>query len=419
MKRFYLLCILSALLICGCTNDADTPTIKSEKSTEIIDRFYSIEEICDIAINAYKDFGFSCTSRNDIRAYAKPYYPTGMSRNISLDTLFYSVNFEGGGFALILADKYANINTIAISETGTFEDNDNSYLQDYAFRMLPDSLLKKPFPPKTITPEPGPTDPYIWDENGERTEVTSEVFEYNNYTLTAWDQGYPYNCHCDFLSESDYNRVKAEGKDSYYQGHGLTGCAPIAISQICAYYGLPTQYRGRTLDWDYVTKDSRIHYQNVINDNILFFISSIGKDMGVTHGYSTSTSFDKIPSLLHSLGFKSAKKTSDINECFEALKKGEVVYMRGDDAKSSVGHGWVVDAYKDIKYTYTKYWKGSSNSRVFKTTHRHFLAFNWGWGKRDDHVYYLAEDPYHTGYYDTSNDEIVFNKNFRYIVNIR
>ena len=426
MKTKFFITLLVTLLCWSCTSEEPVFKTPASRQTTMPSRYLSPDEACDIARKTLFEMGFSNASRSNKNAVAYLYNST-MSRSLTTDSLLYIVNFTEGGYAVVLADRAAKVNTLAISETGTFEEDINPASEDYMDRMIGriDSTRLSVNPKYPLKPILSNPDPYIYDKDGFRTEIITDIFEHKNYLPVTWDQFYPYNFYCKKLEKKD--SIAVQSNMQFYKGRCVTGCAPLAVAQICSYYKKPLAYKGRNLDWDNVIANKRISYPTPENDNVLYFINAIGQAMDAKYGLSTSTKIDKTLTALHSIGYKNAKISTNVDDCIKSLANGEVVFMRGNASEvPNSGHAWVVDAHKDIQYTYRRYQKGSSTYSVSKIEHYHYLSFNWGFGS-ETHVYHFVGDPYDTGesaeWTDKNgnkhNCDLIYDTNFKYIVNIR
>lgn len=402
MKLRILVAFLTALLVWSCSSDEPSIKTDSRKITGQSSRFISPDEACSVARKSFEDFGFSTYSRSTSSASVYLYNPLSNSRSGG-DTVYYTVNFDGGGFALVLADKNAEVKTVAISETGTFENNLNPAFEDYLSAFVCDSfknILKPTYPFKPVYPGDDNIGDYYYDEYGNRIKVVEERKTYENYISVSWAQGYPYNVYCDALSDEDVKKVDS----FFYNGRGLVGCVAVAIGQICSYHKKPNIIDDRALYWDNLTKYSNINYLDSQSKDLLaYFLARLGKKMGVNHGISTGATINQAKDCLKKIGYNDVSISTKDEDCFRDIRNGLIVCIFGMNKNKSLRHAWVVDAYK---YFSTKYYDyGSSNLR--KEDVRHYLSFNWGWGSFD-HVYCLVGEPYQS-----------FDTGFTYIVNIK
>lgn len=422
MKLKIFITVFTAMFLWNCSSDEPMVNItaqETEMQTSPSSRYLSPEEACNEARHMIVELNLSSPSRAKRTTTVYHYTPSSLSRNAERDTMFYVVNFEGGGFALIDANRKAFANTVAISATGTFEENDNPAFQEYAEAYVKidwDKKYKDPrYELKTVDPNPNP---WMFDSEGYQIGVFENTYTHENFINVAWEQGYPYNIYCTPLSEADNNKVSEEYKQHIYMGHGLVGCVPVAIGQICSYNKKPSSIYGRNIDWAAITSSHRIYnLTSSAKDMLAFFLGNIGKPINLKHGLSTGVRIDDTMKCIKAIGYTNASRTSDITKCFNALENKEVVYMQGFG--SSSGHAWVVDGYKKHVKTWRRFEKGSSTvSHIIRTEITNYLAFNWGWGSTD-HVYYIADGHYDTGVHNQNNENIIFDKNFEYIVNFK
>lgn len=434
MKTKFLFSAIAALLCWSCTSEDPTPFGKSVSQDVPASRFISPDEACEIASQSMKDMGFSSASRSGSEATAYLYNPSGLSRGEASDSLFYVVNFDEGGFALVLAERDATVNPIAISETGTFEDNDNPVAQDYILALSNsimnsgssddsnsnDSLVIRdnswfewPKPDRPLRPV-NPS-PWMVDDEGYPTTTFTTTDTYENFLKVAWRQTYPYNVYCDALSQKDIDKVISEGNEYRYQGKGLVGCTPVAIGQVFSYYKKPTQIDGIGLNWDALT--SSVGYyglEDEYGDALTYTLARIGKLMGLNHGITTPCSINDAKKFLTKVGYDGVRIVSKASDCYSDLIGGQVVLVFGHNLKGK-GHTWVADGYKRIRKERVRFDKETgTHYQVMKTDLYHYFSFNWGWGGLD-HVYYLVGEQYVV----EENDDYTYNSKCDYIINIK
>lgn len=435
MKVRFLTISTILLLLCSCMSDEPITTKRTNATAFQASRYLSSEEACEIARKSFIDLGLHTKSRKEDGATAYLYNPSCLSRNGNdTDSLLYIVDFDKNGFAIILADRLASTNTIVISETGNFNDYYNPSFDEYILSInlnLPDSLkaIDRNYP--IYSTVPSPSDDFIIDENGDHIQIVTKTETFENYIKVSWSQLSPYNDFCPPLNERDYNTINNRGQMSSYKGRCAVGCIPISIAQICSFYGKPTNWEGRELNWEILTRSPKI--TNITNEtsqrNLSYFLSGIGKKAHVNYGITSSAKNSDALNALHSLGYQKAILTNDKQKCINSLKNGEVAYMSGVNSKrSNSGHAWVVDALKERRDIYRCYKPGSSDFYIKRVETSYYFSFNWGWGNLN-HVYHFVGNPYKTGYVtkidpdkeitDDNLEEITYDSSFCYIVDLK
>lgn len=380
--------------------------------------YISSEEALNLSNNAMTNFFKSETSQNRakrrLEGTVSLYKSPVISRSSSSDTTFYIVNYQGGGFVLLAADKYIKHKVYAISNSDTFDETDiNPAMQcymnlacetlDYAER---DTLV----PNDAIT--------YALDTTGlhmgDRREIAPGVWAYGvvtttqdekePLTTTLWHQGDPFNLLCP-------NKAAA-------------GCVAIAIGQICAYHKKPMSFRNFYIPWDEILANpSCENLSGVVNNNIAMFIRNIGDAVDMQYGInpypsSNSSSGTTIQNAL--LGIRELGFTCDDIKDFtylnvrRSISDGCPVYMRGTSSDGR-GHAWVADGYRYL-YNKVKYYREDNGAYCFSDGGYAYqtLRFNYGWSGDYRDTYFFFED-----FTEEGDDKVEFRYNMKTICNIR
>jgi hypothetical protein len=195
----------------------------------------------------------------------------------------------------------------------------------------------------------------------------------------TWDQGQYYNALCPADSLSDYD------------GRVLVGCVAVAIGQVMAYHGWPSQgvgshsytaskygtltanFGATTYNWGAMPAALTGYNTNVAT---LLYHCGVGVDMNYGPDSSGAYSSDAVYALktyfnyASTLALKSRISYSD--SAWLTLLRGELdaarpFYYAGYDKPHDVGHAFVLDGYQNTNYFHV----------------------NWGWGGYGNGYFYL------------------------------
>lgn len=315
---------------------------------------------------------------------------------------YYIFNYEGGGFAIIPADKRVQP-ILAYNDKGHLERSDNLApgLQDWLTITDKNMDLIRKHPevkaPKEISRmwnafvSKKATQKGLKTQQLEPTPVCEE-YQYlesvGPLLQTTWDQNYPYNALCP--------------AGSYSGGHTPTGCVATAMAQVMNYWHFPTSY-----SWSSIPS-SPYSYNYTLGQVMLDAGSAVNMDYDDS-GSTPHSDFwhsPKTPSdgLTGALGYGSA---THANFNFWDTKTNLVnhwpVILTGYRGSGQIGHCWVCDGYNQW-YFYTCE-TPSSNPDVYTVLLFHM---NWGWGSNCDGYYAYA------GWYPSSGgvqvDSFPYNK---------
>lgn len=408
--------LVSILLIVACQS-VDEPINENVEPIHadefVASRTISPERACDIAKQAMKDFEFKVPSRSSMTCSAHFLNNRKASRGENtIDSTFYIVNFDEGGFAVVAADKDDPHGIYMIGENGTFEDSQNPssefYLNYLAQNVIPRDSLKWPGKDLPFNPTPfeGNWDEEYIDEDGNWVRAKHTISIYANYTETFWHQYYPYNYYCPKMTSTEIDMTKNNGTYDLYKEHYTTGVLPTALAVVCAYNKFPKNYKGWDLLWDDITSD---HYVRSIDDSgamgLAFLIRGIGDMCKIKYGmWSTFIKLEELGlNAMVKLGYEKADYSTNINDVFAAINRGEIAVVAGHGKqKNSEGsydyfeHAWVVDAHKILYRNVSVYAPGSSIPFSKYTTTDHYLSFNWCWGG-NNRYFCLAKAPFYSG----------------------
>lgn len=391
MKKRAVYWLLAALLPLtaapSCSNDEPVAVDEQAESIEIPDPVsLSSDGATEIARQAVMQMKYGDDAASRASGSLTPSevrrYPSA-SRSTGRDAWAYIVNFDEGGYAVILANA-ANPEVLALNDEGYFcpeEQPGNAYFMelaaDYSFTMK-DSTEIEPYIPGggggAIPKDSVGNDlAYIMHDGhrcGRRTTVTIDIEKFK-LIKTEWHQGKPYNNFC-----------PEKPDDNGYMRNSCTGCVPLAMAQIMAYHGKPAELDGRIFNWSEITAYSTLPYYGQNSDNVAYLIWRIGDLSNTDYGvYSSSTSPSKIVPTLSYIGYKNAK-TSSYNESviISQITNSLPILIGGHDVSNTLNsHRWIIDG--GYKLTTTKENINLDTNKICYSQSSSELYFhcNWGW----------------------------------------
>ncbi len=295
--------------------------------------------------------------------------------NGSVAELYYVINYAGGGFALVSADRRF-FPVLAYSFSGYFDigqipENCRSWLQWYGSQM--DSSLQTNGPFFREMPD-------IWNKYLNAADMPLKISSVTPLVNSAWSQFDPYNLKC------------PEEPDSY-NGHVPVGCVALAMAQLMYYYRFPesgfgsvsytpsyhggiygpqnVDFSASSYDWGEMTdigfepdeETAEICYHAGVSLKNAYSPESSGADVS-----------DVPDALRNHFGYRSDDFLSrnDVSGTQEwiSLLVGQLDNNQPVLYRSSVGwsgHVYLCDGYQD-------------------STHFHF---NWGWGGTYNGYFYI------------------------------
>ena len=204
-------------------------------------------------------------------------------------------------------------------------------------------------------------------------------------------------------------------EEPYNQKSGVqkAGCAPIAVSQLLAYWHYPAVIDGVIMDWDVINKGiNNDYYANQVATLVNFVRKGLGTD-------GSSTKSHKVIKFFQQIRCSSQNQYYDYKyyKVIDALKEGKPVFMRGDG--NNKNHAWIVDGYLErriIKEEVFKYCIVEQSDDGTITAHEEdipsrtstmykLLHINWGW-------YGRANGYYNQGVFDTDRAMIEGNNGY-------
>ena len=331
-------------------------------------------------------------------------YPNAASPSL------YIINYAGGGFVVIPADKRVNpilallgkghfstANTLPTGLTNWLTTNHQNMqaLRKNTVLARPKSvnfLWSQLAPPTTNTsgkvidkalPSPPPCEP------------STTTYQVGPYLQTTWAQGVPYN----------QNPGIPAGNYVYGAGRDPVGCVATAMGQLMYYWKYPSSY-----NWSIMPLIST-SYTAAGETEISRLMYNIGQSVQMVYAPTGSApnAFEQnyiavgLESTFKysSASFQNWSQTNSYMTVQSNLDSGEPVILTG--ATSTDGHAWVCDGYMEINST----WCATSTSPAGGEGTLLF-DMNWGWNEAPvpGYVTYNNVD----GWYDFDQWE-VYNGN--------
>lgn len=245
---------------------------------------------------------------------------------------------------------------------------------------------------------------------GPTRTVTPEgtlVSQIGPFTITEWDQDYPYNALIKETDLPEYNGYQ-------YRGHFPTGCVITTGAQILAYFQPTVVANGVNMDWKTLLENPRIYEFESTNVNqIANLMKYLGDETGTEYSAAGgSTSVEKLKSFLSRYGITmdgavNGMNVSRVKASLDAVRMvvatGKSVATRS--ANSGGGHAWLLDGYQIRK----------KNTREILKTNHIYVHANFGWSGTASGYYIVGDDQ--SLPFDTPNG--VYNTNMKIYCNVR
>lgn len=418
--------MLVVLILHSCEEDAFSNSEDLSKASYEHSR--NEKDAIKVARNLYNNFYRVKSSRTaDFEAEENEVYlfdDIPESRGID-NNGFYIVNFPHGGFAVVGTEE-TDMTLYGVSNEGRLDVNTNSAVREYLSSVLFAAQQN------TVNSNGGsggvvpitPADPtdkgFLWEDpyTGIVYVVTATETKdtINVEPPTSWGQYSPYNL--------SYRIHDKSGK------RYPAGCVPVAIGQICAYHrkaNLPDY----NLNWNEMLS-SRYGFwcSNIGQHEITTFFSYLKDYCSVKYeakringewDLSTGATLSNALYAFKKLGYTSAKETSKIGEVYNSLMHDGPVYIQGAEENGGNRHAWVISSLLNVHTEYQYY--ELKNPSVFGAAGKtvSYFQFNWGWNGEGNGYFISTENmSFHTDMHDrTDEHEIVYSKDFDYIVNIQ
>ena len=396
----YLFIISTLVCLLSCNKESEILVVNETTSSQIIKPFMvGSENACKIAEDYINLLGMDNRSNSrKIRSiqHVSNSKTARVASGIESNGV-YVINYENNsGFAVVSADTRDSVAVYLMSEVGNIiYDTDNtlspifyirSLIEDYQQEIVNNSVMAR-----------DPSADYQWETETNIIEKKGAFLE------TRWRQRYPYNIYLQDRFGDNYSDK-------------TMGCAPVAISQIMAYYQYPKQYNNGSeitlFDWNRIGKVKE-GVSHTLSD--IYAVSSFIYNVGLSaeanyHDLTTNATpvFSyKVPIAFRRMGYSCSNLTNYNYSLLKSeLYSARPVFMRGTSSDSSSGHAWVVDGYTEIEEVTTV---TDENGNIVESTITeefsnvktyHYIHINTGWGDTLNNTMY-----YH---YETAVDDIVW-----------
>lgn len=369
--------MLSVLFFSSCKESI-------EKDKLIIDENELSEDIASaIARNILwreaagnSDQGVNTTKTSSSEVYTKEIESIHTAPTDGYGSAFYIINYKGGGFLILAADKRSQP-ILAYSETNSFPIDDNVYPSglvdwlsgykeciEFIRQTNPESneFLSKTW--ENLSKTPINSQKIIEEDNIQTRAMKPEEpvsYSYYEKTLdfkTKWGQDCGYNS---LLS------AKCDNPMICYKPP--VGCVATAMAQVMKYHKHPATY-----NWDNMPDGNG-------NNTIAALMRDIGRDVGMKYGCNGSKAEMKdAVKILKKYGYSRAslKEYSFFEVTNEITRGNPVILAGGRDSgwwifgNYTDGHAWVCEGYNMEQIGALGYWR---------------LRMNWGWRGRFDGWY--------------------------------
>ena len=331
----------------------------------------------------------------------KTYFSKSENYVQTVDTALYVFNFKNNnGFAIISGDKRV-ADILAFTENGNLNDSDMNDIEDTGlavylsrlpvffkeeldrFSIEKDSLEEVIDEPETYRRKRRTKYSYSFTdwENVNRVPNLVEV---------KWNQSAPYNNEAPFVQYPDGSQRRA-----------VTGCVSTALAQLISAHKYPSNFRGVSLDWDFLTQyPSYAYYVREVesferyNDIVAKLHKKIGDALGNNWGSQTGAPLKNISGVLREMGYSnySSETNFDTNAAISSIAQRKPIFLCGYSEKSTsgwwvfkknqydIGHAWLGDGYVNQKRTCTKTIRATGEIVDVTTENRTLIHCNWGWG---------------------------------------
>lgn len=412
--------LLTLLLFCRLSSAGDLNT----------KYFVTESDLCNMLDSRHCTPGTNKSSHG-IKTYKVT--PYGLEDN---QTLFYIVNYDGGGWEIISADKRSPM-TWAHGE-GEFQLESLNPNAKFWLDMQAEQILELRKNESYTNEERLAQWGILSSKNSDKSSRDVSIYHYylgsddtHEYIddigpllYTQWGQsGFDemYNRYCPIRTDEANKRspagcVAVAGAQVLYflyreQGISLYMPNGASCSGVVGNY---TQSFAPSCNTYYITKIP-LHYRDTVGTNKLYsriFMAWIGHQIDMTYGNTISTAYtSSLVGLFDMYEVNCTHSTYNFTTARNNLIQGLPIIVSGrqpssrsTDTNSKIGHCWVIDGYRKIKTTHNVYYYRCGHQLTDEeinaltlddynyvqtsTTYTSEFHMNWGWnGTHDD--YYL------------------------------
>lgn len=283
---------------------------------------------------------------------------------------YYIINYKGGGFLILSADKRARP-VLAYSNENSFPIDNTEYPEGVVDWL--ESSKKYVAKVRESKAKLSSDDMELWSDcmisrvtkrppvDGECTGgCPNTSFTRGPLLKTEWSQGNGFNSQVPFTGcvNNAYNRA-------------LVGCVAVAMAQVMKYHQYPN-----TFNWNAMDNFSA-------RDETARLMADIGAPDGVNMNYGCAASgaySEDIAGVLKKKYKYSSATFSNYNPATveSEISAGRPVLLSGKNNALGAGHAWVADGYRRDKI----FSSNCNNSWTYLYFH-----MNWGWGGSQDGYY--------------------------------
>ena len=394
MKKlsYFLLFLLSGILIFGCTNEQSPEIDLSENNDACYSQIRTKAEAVSIAKSIFSKSFASTRGTLNISTNDVTVITSSKTRADESDTVLYAVDFKDGGFTLVAANRELPA-VLAFTEEGSFNSFETKQNENFQYVLEQTIEYASSAPGFEIVKPTLPFEPYpVFDK-----DTTITITKTDPLVTVSWNQYWPENIYCP---------------------NKIAGCVPVATAQIMSAMEKPAY-----LDYTFAEKDilnEAINWKDLKHHNkstkwmspgetnisnhlsncnlglqghktLARITREIGNRTNANYKISsTSANFPMAVSLIERLTNKSTVANgSDSEDLYNSLSSNtnRLAIVVGYNPTSS-GHCWVADASCKVTMV-LEYWapvvKGDPNAnedgliRVQDTTINKYIHYNWGW----------------------------------------
>jgi streptopain len=383
MKYSKLILLLFIIAFNSCSTEIvenDAIQVQLENSIDTDSNFVNLSEVKGIAneiFSSSKKMLSKGTTKKQIKEI-KPISDHGKQ------TSYYIINYEGGGFIIISADKRV-YPILAFSNENNFDLNSEYYPgllvnwlfgQDNYVNKLRDGKIKEVYNLEDH-----------WKVSAIENRIISakqnldfKTTETRNYTLisshgplisTSWGQGLGYNNSAPYGNCSDYSN-----------GRTPTGCVATAMSQIMKFHNYPSNYNWSIMPNHIYSSTTTSSGANEISRLMRDAGNYVGMDWGCE--LSGADTEDAANALKNNFGYQSANYSDDYTNLINDVQSGYPVILKGGRAEDWIlfkiyrdGHAWICDGFESAKIEV--YAPAGRWGFIWRWVNLSSFHMNWGW----------------------------------------
>lgn len=377
--RKLLLCVMAAIMFVACGKDDFSFNVKEE-----IKNPYAVtpEEAVQLLQTVIGDETTRSVSISDVQTLTKGNF-TQTTRSGADDEVIYIVDIEGGGSAIMGADKrmepiYAVLDNTKITAeqlvgATTRSESEGEDIEDYVLGLLNNAILCDIQEVETAGIEMPiiPRD-YTWS-------VTTITAQQEKLLKTAWHQSSPFN--------NNYPICTNTGE------RYAAGCGPIALAQILYYNRFPNSINGVAFDWDLIEEyeEGNLNHSNSATIEVANFVYKIKEASGASYASNGATGLNisDARNFMRNVGYNNTSVVdySLIDVMTMVYARKLPVYIRGTNQyNSSDRHAWVIDGCNVYKIDHwVRHYSDAVNYTEYieNTVNTNLVHCNFGWQNKN------------------------------------